>query len=99
MALPCLNCGAEVDPALAKVFAGVFVCETCHTVAVRLEQRATRELNSLLVLQREAIRIALIEGRLKLGPAEASRELTKKEVLEQVVDLVSKAQKGPASNA
>lgn len=85
--LPCLNCHNPVDPQKAKIFAGVFVCETCHLVATRLEERGTAELRSLLTLQREAIRIALTRGELVLGPAEPTRELSKKEVLEQIVKL------------
>lgn len=88
--LPCLNCQKQVDPQESKVFAGVFVCPTCYSVAERLEARATEELKSLLTLQREAIRVALIERRLALGPAEVQRDLTKKEVLEQIVQLSEK---------
>jgi hypothetical protein len=63
----------------------------CFSVAERLEARATEELKSLLTIQREAIRVALLERRLTLGPAEPTRDLTKKEVLEQVIQLAEKA--------
>jgi len=89
--LPCMNCQKPVEPSSAKTFAGVFVCPVCFLTAERLEQRATQELKALLTMQREAIRIALIERRLVLGPAEPLRDLSKKEVLEQVLQLAEKA--------
>ena len=97
--LPCLNCKAAVDPAQAKVFAGVFCCPTCYLVAQRLEERCTRELKMLLITQREAIRIALIEGKLVLGPAEANRELSKQEVFQEIVRLQEGADRKKASRA
>lgn len=96
--LPCLNCKAPVDPPKAKVFAGVFVCPTCYEVAERLEQRGTAELKALLTLQREAIRIALVEGRLHLSLADVSREPTKREVLQEVLRLAEQADKKKAEN-
>src|ERR1700735_4174059 len=89
--LPCLNCKKPVEPADAKTFAGVFVCADCYKLAARFEQRGEQELRHLLVLQREAIRIALVEGRLVLGPHEQHREPTKREVLEQVLKLAETA--------
>lgn len=89
--LPCLNCQTPVEPKDAKIFAEVFVCPQCFSVAERLEQRAAEELKALLLILREAIRVALIERRLILGPAEPLRDLTKKEVLEQIITLAEKA--------
>lgn len=89
--LPCLNCQTPVESEKAKTFAGVFVCPTCYEVAARLEQRGTKELKALLTVQRDAIRIALIERRLVLGPADPLREVSKREVLEQIVKLTEAA--------
>jgi hypothetical protein len=97
--LPCLNCKTLVDPAAAKVFAGVFVCPTCHTVAERLEQRGTQELKALLTMQREAIRIALVEGRLQLSTTDLSREPTKQEVLQEVLRLAEQRDKSKAEGS
>jgi hypothetical protein len=91
-----MNCKAPVAPGAAKLFAGVYVCLGCHEVASRLETRGTAELKALLTLQREAIRIALVEGRLVLGPAEPARELSKREVLQEVMRLVDQADKKKA---
>ena len=85
--LHCLNCKVPVNPSQAKIFAGVFCCETCFLAASRLEQRCALELQRLLTLQREAIRVALLEGKVTLGSAGANRELTKREVLQQVLTL------------
>lgn len=82
-----MNCKQSVDPEKAKVFLGVYVCETCHLVASRLRERIQAELKSLLTMADEALRIGLIEGKVILGPAEVGRELSKREVLQQVVKL------------
>jgi hypothetical protein len=82
-----MNCRQPVDPEKAQVFLGVYVCETCHLVASRLRARIQDELKALLTMSDEALRIGLIEGKVVLGPAEAGRELTKREVLQQVVKL------------
>ena len=82
-----MNCHEAVDPEKAQVFLGVYVCPTCHLVATRLRERIQAELKSLLTVADEALRIGLIEGKVVLGPAEAKRDLTKKEVLQQVMKL------------
>lgn len=86
MGLPCMNCQQPVDPNNAQVFSGVFVCPTCFTMATRLFDRSKKELNDLLLMLQEGIRIALIEGRLQFreGPDVG---LSKKEVLEAIVKL------------
>ena len=90
MGLPCLNCKRDVAQDDLKVFAGIFVCPACYQIAERFNQRATEELKSLLVMQRELIRVALVEGRLHLGPAESTKELTKKEVFEELLRLADR---------
>lgn len=89
--LPCVNCQTPVDSAQAKIFASVFVCPQCYALAERFMQRATEELKALLLVQQEAIRLALTERRFFLGAAQPSRELSKKEVLEQILQFTEKA--------
>lgn len=85
--LPCLNCQKEVGDNAGKIFAGCFVCPTCFEIASRLEARLDGELKRMLVMLRESIRIAIVERRLVLGPAAAARDLSKKEVLEAIIQL------------
>jgi hypothetical protein len=85
--LPCLNCQKQVGANAGKIFAGCFVCPTCFEVASRMETRLEGELKRMLVMLRESIRIAIVERRLVLGPADAARDLSKKEVLEAIIEL------------
>lgn len=84
--LPCMNCKQGVIQEAATFFDGVFVCPTCNTMAESLYKRSTRELNDLLLMLKEGIRIALAEGRLQFREG-AEGEVSKKEVLEAVVRL------------
>lgn len=86
MALPCLNCKCAVEPNDAKIFNGAFVCPTCNTMAERLYARSRQELTDLLVMLKEGIRIAIIEGRLQFREG-AEGDASKKEVLEAIVRL------------
>ena len=98
MGLPCLNCQADVPGESALFFAGVFVCGDCHAIATRLLERGEQELRRMLTMQQEAIRIALINGQLRLGPAEVLEEIPKADLLKAIVDLVEK-QHDPANRS
>lgn len=84
--LPCLNCKADVTPDKAKLFAGVFVCETCHAMAERMYKRSEKELRDLQTMLLEGIRIALVEGRLQFAE-DQNQELPKEDVLKAIVEL------------
>jgi hypothetical protein len=85
--LRCLNCQKEVAAADGKIFAACFVCPTCFEIASRIEARLEGELKRMLLMLREEIRISIVERRLVLGPADAARDLSKKEVLEAIIKL------------
>lgn len=85
--LNCMNCQAPVEQADAKLFAGVFVCPTCHMFAERLFRRSEAELKQLLVVLQDAIRIALIEGRLTPMEGGPLDEIPKQELLRTIVKL------------
>ena len=87
MGLPCLNCKKDVTPDVAKIYSGVFLCPDCFFVASRFEERITSELKSLLLIAREAIRIAAVKGELRFSPAESMADLSKKEVLESILKM------------
>jgi hypothetical protein len=99
--LPCMNCQEMVDPKSAKFFAGVFVCPGCFGLADRFYQKGAEDLKGLLLMLQESIRVALVRGELKLGTAEPLRDLSKKEVLEQIVKLREKmdARRSPPDDA
>ena len=90
--LPCMNCKTIVDPNKAKIFMGVFCCGQCHEIATRQYQRLERELRAMLTLTGETIRLALIEGRMTLGPADM-KETPKSELLRSLIDLAEKRAK------
>lgn len=84
--LPCMNCGEEINPEDAKVFSGVLVCPRCFSLAHSLLERSEHELQALMLMMREAIRIALVEGKLALGMADM-QGVSKAEVLKEVLRL------------
>lgn len=67
----CLNCQAPLGLGGSRAYEGVLVCGTCHTIARQFESRIDRELDALRVLSRDAIRVALMEGKIHLSPAPA----------------------------
>lgn len=84
--LPCPNCGSEVDPSEAQIFAGVFCCPRCFTSAARLDERMTRELDALKLMGREAIRISLATGKLHFGEQKVE-DMNKTELLRAIVQI------------
>jgi hypothetical protein len=88
--LPCMNCGQHVDQSAGKVFAEVFVCPRCYEMAERLYTRCDGELRRMLLLLREAIRIALVEGKLQYGPATPMEDVPKADLLKMIVELTEK---------
>lgn len=84
MNLPCMNCHTDVPPNAGKFFAEVFVCEGCHTMAKHFHERLERELQYLLLMAKESIRISLVQGKFSFpeGPA---GEPSKRQVLEEIM--------------
>jgi hypothetical protein len=87
--LNCLNCQTPTQPDAAKLFAEVFVCPRCYELAERAEQRCVADLRRLQLMVREAIRVALVEGKLHPGVA-SLEELPKAELLREIVRLSEK---------
>ncbi len=84
MNLPCMNCKKEVEEGQGKFFAQVYVCPSCHEQAQHFHNRLVRELNFLLVMAKESIRLALVQSKFSFpeGPAgEPSKEQVLKEIL------------------
>lgn len=98
-----MNCQRPVDPAEAKFFGGsndlpsrpggqasVFVCPECFDLAELFRQRGRADLLDLLAMLEEAIKQALVRRELRLGSNEPLRDLSKKEVLEQIIKFKEK---------
>lgn len=87
--IPCMNCRKTVSEEDGRVFAEVFVCPGCFLIAERLYQRLELELRRLLAMSKEAIRIALVEG--KVSPSSGEKEvLSKEELLKMIVQMSEK---------
>lgn len=93
MKLACPNCKKEVDEQDVKWFGGeggqaaVFCCSTCHSIAERLYARGKAELTALLNMLKEGIRVSIADGRLHLPEGSPDGELSKREVLEAILQL------------
>ncbi len=86
MSLPCMNCKTAVPQDKAKFFAEVFLCESCHLQAEHFYKRLLAELNFLLTIAKETIRLSLVQGKFAFpeGPA---GEPSKRAVLEEIMRL------------
>jgi hypothetical protein len=87
--LPCMNCGKELHPSEAKIFAKVLVCPLCYSVAETLFRKGERELKKLLLMLQETLRVALVEGRLHLKP-EDLEDPTAQQVVTAIAQLEEK---------
>lgn len=83
----CMNCKAAVVPAEAKLFAEVFLCPTCCTQAEHFWARLDRELHSLQVMARDAIRVSLLEGKFFFPESAGGAEVSKRAVLESILSM------------
>jgi hypothetical protein len=84
--LECMHCHKPVPDEDGRVFAEVFVCASCYTIAERLYHRLEAELRRLLAMSKETIRIGLIEGKLSFESAPAE-EVSKAELLQMIVKM------------
>ena len=84
--LPCMNCGKQIPPGQSKIFAQVFLCETCSEVAKSFYEKLETELKHLLTVAKESIRVALVQGRFHLNEQKL-RDIPKKELLEEILRM------------
>lgn len=90
--LPCVNCRKAVSATAAKFFDGVFLCENCHAIAHRIEERLGNELKMMQLMLHEAIRVACCEQKLHLSERGVTDGASKKDVLEAIVTLAERKQ-------
>ena len=95
--LHCLNCKADVPADEGRIFAQVFVCPRCFSLAESFYERSLYELRRLEVALRESVRLALLEGRLQFSAA-PDHDLSKRDVLRAVV-LLEELRHADASHA
>jgi hypothetical protein len=86
MNLPCLNCKKEVEQNAGKFFAEVFLCDGCCVQAEHFFNRLVKELQYLLTMAKESIRVALVQGKFVFPEAPAG-EPTKRAVLESILQM------------
>lgn len=82
----CMNCKKPVEQDEGKFFGNVFVCQSCFAIAESYYNRLEMELKNLLVFAKDAVRVALIEGKFHLSD-NAPAELSKKELLEEILRM------------
>lgn len=82
--MKCMNCPTEVAPKDAKFFAKVFLCPSCYEQAQHFYTKLDIELRHLLVVAKEAIRIALVTGKFSF-PEGMGGEVSKRAVLEAIM--------------
>ncbi len=84
--LPCMNCQTPVPAGKGQFFAEVFVCERCHTQAVHFWQRSEKELQHLLTITKESIRLSLLSRKF-VFPEGPQGDLSKRDVLEEILRM------------
>lgn len=91
MGLSCLSCKEDVSPDDAKVFSQVFLCPSCFTIAEQLYRRGEAELKMMLLVLKEAIRVAALKGELQFhfGSLE---DLPKEDLLAHLAKLAAETQ-------
>ena len=87
----CLACKQPVAEKDGKLFAECFVCPGCYQLATHLYERGERDVRWLLVMLKEALRIAILKGELRLTE-DAQGEVSKQQLLSAVAGLAEKAQ-------
>lgn len=81
----CLNCKQSFPSGRGKTVLGVLVCVSCASMAERIVGRAEQELQQLLTLMKEQIRVSIIEGRMQFAPG--AEPPSKEEVLKSILEL------------
>lgn len=77
--IPCVNCKTPVSPDDAKMYAQIFLCESCARTAEVVSTRFDQSIDRLKVIKHELIRHMLVAGQLQLNAAEAS-EMSRKDL-------------------
>lgn len=87
--LKCLSCKKPVQGS-GKLFAEVFCCDSCFTLAARFMERVEQDLVFLRVMMKEAIRQGLLEGKLQFS-VESLADVPKQDLLTRLAELAEAA--------
>lgn len=90
MEVPCVNCKKEFPSGDGKFWEKIFVCPDCYTVVTRIQERGEARLKYLLSILRQALKDALLEGRLQFATAEEANKdegEAKNDFLDQLQEL------------
>jgi hypothetical protein len=85
-----MNCDRETPDSEGRTFAEVFVCSACYAMAENLNRKNTAELGRMILLSREAIRLALLEKKLHYSAEHAAKEVSKEELLRMIMQMTEK---------
>ena len=91
-----MNCKREVPPNGGEFFMEVFICGNCKKIAVRLYERAQKDVKHLLVMMKEAIRLGLVQGQLQFRDPEQVEEVTRPDLLSRLAELAEQARENQA---
>jgi len=89
-------------------YQGVVLCSHCHSLALMCDKRAVKQVQDLLTVYRESLRVSLASGRLRPSttipdPKSSVTEMPKREdlknVLAGVAQILEKAEGRKASEA
>ena len=90
MGLPCLSCKQDVSPAESKLFAEVYLCSNCFTIAERLFRKGEAELRMMLLVLKESIRLAALKGQLQFSLQDLD-DMKKEDLVSHLAKLAAEA--------
>lgn len=85
--LECMNCHKPTSNEDGRLFAEVFVCPNCYTLAERLYQKTEAELRGLLLVLKDKIREYLVQGKLQYSTEPAGKPLSKRDLLQAIMSV------------
>jgi hypothetical protein len=81
---PCINCKQSVG-AEAYIFQGVRICGNCAKIVQRGLDKVKREMDAMLQMYLEVLRVALVKGELNFSPDPVPKNVTGKDLREALV--------------
>lgn len=88
-----MNCQRDIPPNKGEFFMEVFVCPDCKCVAERVYERSQQDVKHLLLLMKEVIRMALMEGRLQFQDPKQVEEVSRSDLISRLAELAEKVRK------
>lgn len=89
MGIPCMSCKCDVASHEGKFFVETYVCPKCYQIAERLYEQGQAELRQLLVVLKEVIRAAILQGNISF-PESLDGATRVKPVVQTLLETMSK---------